>query len=171
MLEKDCVFCSLRESAPLGKLLQTKHFIAFLDLFPTSPGHSLIVPWRHINSITQLSSEEWSELLEVVQKTQQLIQTCDLQQRYQSMLQKTTIENSHFFIEMALKHTSINIAPDGFNHGVNNGLAAGQTIPHLHWHIIPRYSGDVRDPVGGVRNVIPEKGNYRKLSSFVSASG
>ena len=50
--------------------------------------------------------------------------------------------------------------PDGFNVGVNEGEAAGQTIPHLHIHLIPRYEGDVQNPTGGVRNVIPGKGDY-----------
>lgn len=50
--------------------------------------------------------------------------------------------------------------PDGFNVGFNIGLAAGQTIDHVHIHIIPRYSGDMDDPTGGVRHVIPEKGKY-----------
>jgi len=53
-------------------------------------------------------------------------------------------------------------APDGFNIGVNVGEAAGQTVMHVHVHVIPRYAGDVDDPAGGVRFVIPEKGNYRR---------
>ncbi len=52
------------------------------------------------------------------------------------------------------------LAPDGFNIGVNVGAAAGQTVPHLHVHVIPRYVGDVADPRGGVRHVIPSRGNY-----------
>ncbi|MDD3111783.1 MAG: HIT family protein, partial [Methanofollis liminatans] len=50
--------------------------------------------------------------------------------------------------------------PDGWNIGVNVGPAAGQTVPHLHVHLIPRYGGDVPDPRGGVRGVIPEKQKY-----------
>ena len=50
--------------------------------------------------------------------------------------------------------------PDGFNLGINVGEAAGQTIDHLHIHVIPRYKNDVSDPRGGVRHVIPSKGNY-----------
>ncbi len=50
--------------------------------------------------------------------------------------------------------------PDGFNIGVNNGEAAGQTIMHLHIHLIPRYKGDMIDPTGGVRGVIPGKQKY-----------
>jgi superfamily II DNA or RNA helicase/diadenosine tetraphosphate (Ap4A) HIT family hydrolase/HKD family nuclease len=49
---------------------------------------------------------------------------------------------------------------DGFNFGVNVGAAAGQTVPHLHQHVIPRRTGDMPDPRGGVRHVIPGKGNY-----------
>jgi diadenosine tetraphosphate (Ap4A) HIT family hydrolase len=50
--------------------------------------------------------------------------------------------------------------PDGFNIGINVGEAAGQTVAHLHLHVIPRYEGDVEDPTGGVRYVIPGKANY-----------
>ena len=51
-------------------------------------------------------------------------------------------------------------APDGYNVGFNAGAAAGQTVRHLHIHVIPRYDGDVPDPRGGVRHVIPGLGNY-----------
>jgi diadenosine tetraphosphate (Ap4A) HIT family hydrolase len=54
------------------------------------------------------------------------------------------------------------LAPAGYNVGVNVGAAAGQTVPHLHVHVIPRFPGDVDDPTGGVRLVIPERGNYRR---------
>lgn len=52
------------------------------------------------------------------------------------------------------------LQPDGYNVGFNAGAAAGQTVGHLHVHVIPRYRGDVPDPRGGVRHVIPGKGNY-----------
>jgi diadenosine tetraphosphate (Ap4A) HIT family hydrolase len=51
---------------------------------------------------------------------------------------------------------------DGFNIGLNYGTAAGQTVDWPHVHLIPRFNGDCEDPIGGVRNVIPGKGNYRK---------
>jgi diadenosine tetraphosphate (Ap4A) HIT family hydrolase len=50
--------------------------------------------------------------------------------------------------------------PDAFNLGLNDGPAAGQTRPQLHFHIIPRYTGDVPDPRGGIRHVIPSKAHY-----------
>ena len=48
-------------------------------------------------------------------------------------------------------------SPDAFNIGINDDKEAGQTIPHLHIHLIPRYKGDCKDPRGGVRNLFPEK--------------
>jgi len=51
-------------------------------------------------------------------------------------------------------------APDGYNIGINDGAAAGQTVAHLHIHLIPRYKGDSEDPRGGVRWVLPAKADY-----------
>lgn len=61
-------------------------------------------------------------------------------------LAKSLIEESH--------------SPNGYNIGMNCGVAAGQTIFHFHCHLIPRYAGDMENPRGGVRHVIPSKGSY-----------
>ena len=50
--------------------------------------------------------------------------------------------------------------PAGFNVGININEAAGQTVPHVHIHLIPRYEGDVEEPRGGVRGVVPDKRKY-----------
>lgn len=51
--------------------------------------------------------------------------------------------------------------PNGFNIGINDGAAAGQTVGHLHVHLIPRYNGDCADPVGGIRRIFPQH-DWRK---------
>ena len=51
--------------------------------------------------------------------------------------------------------------PDSYNIGINVSKVAGQSVPHTHIHLIPRYAGDVADPKGGVRNVIPNKRTYK----------
>ena len=53
-------------------------------------------------------------------------------------------------------------SPDGFNIGINDGLSSGQTILHLHIHLIPRYKGDMPDPRGGIRWIFPDKAVYWK---------
>jgi diadenosine tetraphosphate (Ap4A) HIT family hydrolase len=63
-------------------------------------------------------------------------------------------------IELARREIARDHRPDGFNVGINVGAAAGQTVSHLHVHVIPRYTGDVADPRGGVRWVIPERADY-----------
>ncbi len=61
--------------------------------------------------------------------------------------------------------------PDGYNIGFNVGEAAGQTVMHLHVHVIPRYRGDIDDPAGGVRHVLPWRGNYRRQPCAPLAAG
>ena len=58
-----------------------------------------------------------------------------------------------------------NLQPDGFNIGINDGVAAGQTVQHLHVHVIPRYFGDQEDPRGGIRNIFPKRAKYWEISS------
>lgn len=63
-------------------------------------------------------------------------------------------------LDAAKQQLQTEFAPAGFNIGINDGAAAGQTIRHLHMHLIPRYLGDRPDPRGGVRWIIPEKADY-----------
>src|SRR5262245_61572840 len=98
------------------------------DGFPVSPGHALLIPFRHIATWFDATDVERAELL-------------------------TALEEARGVIERAHR-------PDGYNIGINIGEAAGQTISHLHVHVIPRYQGDVDEPRGGVRGVIPGKAMY-----------
>ena len=63
-------------------------------------------------------------------------------------------------LEDCKKHIDKLLRPDGYNIGINCGEAAGQTVMHLHVHLIPRYIGDIDNPRGGVRGVIPSRRIY-----------
>ena len=106
------------------------YFAVIRDKFPISPGHSLIIPRRAVARFLDLTGEEQVRLLSWINRTH-----------------KSLAE-------------SLSPQPDGFNYGMNDGPAAGQTVPQLHFHIIPRYAGDLPDPRGGVRWIIPEKARY-----------
>jgi diadenosine tetraphosphate (Ap4A) HIT family hydrolase len=103
--------------------------VALLDGYPVSPGHTLVVPVRHVSDFFELTTAEVASVAELVSAM------------------KERLDRGY--------------APDGYNVGVNVGTAAGQTVFHVHIHLIPRYAHDVPDPVGGVRNVIPGCGRYR----------
>ena len=79
----------------------------------------------------------------------------------QSFFDLSEAERDQLFRALhAAKELLTSSRPDGFNIGINDGPAAGQTVPHLHLHLIPRYLGDSTDPRGGVRWVLPEKARY-----------
>jgi diadenosine tetraphosphate (Ap4A) HIT family hydrolase len=77
----------------------------------------------------------------------------------------TTIEERQALNELLAMGKALldrEFQPDGYNIGINCGVAAGQTVMHLHIHLIPRYQGDLDNPRGGVRGVIPDKRVYEK---------
>jgi len=122
MAEKQCPFCNeLRFEKTQGLAA------CLFDGYPVNKGHRLIVPIRHVEEFSDITSDEMRDILELAQ--------------------------------LEIKNL-VNV--DGVNVGWNLGYAAGQTVPHIHLHVIPRFLGDVPDPVGGIRGVIPEKRVYEK---------
>lgn len=111
---------------------------AVRDKFPVSPGHILVIPRRMIPQWWDATPEEQRAIMALVDQIRGDLLDDETRQR-------------------SLPGTP---RPAGFNVGFNAGEAAGQTVNHLHVHVIPRYNGDMEDPRGGVRHVIPEKGNY-----------
>jgi diadenosine tetraphosphate (Ap4A) HIT family hydrolase len=76
--------------------------------------------------------------------------------------ERRAIDDALFRLKEMLDETH---GPSGYNIGINVGKTAGQTIFHLHIHLIPRYRGDVKDPRGGVRGVIPDRKLYPSLDT------
>jgi superfamily II DNA or RNA helicase/diadenosine tetraphosphate (Ap4A) HIT family hydrolase/HKD family nuclease len=103
---------------------------AIFDSFPVSRGHVLVITRRLVPTFFDCTQPEQAALMELVGDVKRLLDQ------------------------------QLDPKPDGYNVGFNAGTAAGQTVSHVHVHVIPRYSGDMADPRGGVRHVIPQKGNY-----------
>lgn len=122
-MSEDCPFCDSSVSIISGELTYVRE-----DKYPVSPGHLLIVPYRHVSDYFQSTHEEKQNIIHLIDETK-------------------------IFLEKKFK-------PAGYNIGINCGQTAGQTILHLHVHVIPRYLGDMDDPAGGVRGVIPDKQKY-----------
>lgn len=100
-------------------------FVAW-EPFPVGIGHMKLMPFRHDATLFALTEKEEKDFWELLKQAK-------------DYLDKSMGEHK----------------PDGYNLGVNQGEVAGQTIQHLHVHLIPRYKGDVANPRGGVRNIKP----------------
>lgn len=120
-----CPFCAL----PAGRIVMANDLaVAIRDRFPVSPGHTLILPRRHVSSFFAVTEAERNAMMALLD------------------VAKAGLDNE--------------FRPDGYNVGINDGPAAGQTVPHLHMHLIPRYAGDQQDSRGGIRWIFPEKARY-----------
>ena len=121
----ECQFCVLPKSRVW---FDQGGVVVFRDAYPISPGHTLVIPKKHVKSLFELDEDEREDLFQALSRAKSLLES--------------------------------EMKPDGFNIGINEGIAAGQTVFHLHVHLIPRYQGDSVDPRGGVRWIFPEKAKY-----------
>src|SRR3989344_792534 len=163
-----CSFCAfIAERTKPGQEdfpFESPEIVGWFDAHPVSPGHFLLVPRRHVGKLTDMTSEEVARLFSALRHAKSLIESLDvarMRKLYGALRAQRVSENSPLFIEKVLEHPCLGQKPHGYNHGVNEGVAGGQTVDHLHWHIIPRYIGDVPDPRGGVRAVFPKLANYQ----------
>jgi diadenosine tetraphosphate (Ap4A) HIT family hydrolase len=125
-----CPFCCRIASGDIDR--DFAHAVSFPDRYPLNPGHTLVVPRRHVSDIYELTRSERAGLWRLVDD-----------------------------VALALRERS---AVDGLNVGVNIGGAAGQTVGHAHVHVVPRHAGDVDDPRGGIRSIIPGRAAYWSTS-------
>ena len=110
----DCIFCKISSGEiPTKVITETKNSLAFLDAFPLTKGHTLVIPKNHHEKIQNLSSEENTDLFSTV----------------------------HKIISKVDKLTGATLV------AVHNGREAGQEIPHVHVHLVPRSSDDSGGPI------------------------
>lgn len=111
MPEQDCIFCRIgRGEIPCAEVYADDRVLAFLDLNPQKPGHTLVIPRRHYADIFAVPAEVFSELFPVVQKVGKAVMS-------------------------ATNATGLNVLQ-------NNHPAAGQSVFHVHWHLVPRHEAD-----------------------------
>ncbi len=128
--EAGCVFCALEGSGRV--VLENELALCIADAHPVSDGHSLVIPRRHGADGLELHQPESNAVVELLKL-----------RREQLSAQDASISG----------WAGLLIARGG----LNSGEAAGQTVFHAHWHLIPRRSGDAKDPAGGVRGALTEK--------------
>lgn len=137
-------------------------FVAHWDQFPSTPGHAEVLPVRHFANFSELNDAERSQLATAVNEVTKIISKTNLALLYERMALSPKNDTALELIQDALVMAKkLNRPPDAFNHGLNDGTAAGRTISHMHYHLMPRWEGDVDDPRGGVRHIFPKGGNYR----------
>lgn len=143
-------------------LWENDFLFATFDTCPVSPGHVLISPKRHVADFFDLIGEEFGGIRNAIKQIIPIIESTNLVSLYIDFIRFPESEQSTWFCKRALKSIERYTKPKGYNHGFNDGKAAGRTVDHFHWHIIPRYDGDIADSKGGIRFVIPEMGDYSK---------
>jgi len=126
---ENCVFCGIEKAIDKKRIIyEDSTWLAILDGYPVSEGHTLLIPKRHCETYFDLNDYELSQLTLAIRQVKE-------------------------FLDEKFKPTAYNI-------GTNCGEDAGQSVMHCHIHIIPRYKGDVENPRGGVRGVIPSRMSY-----------
>ena len=111
MSEEKCIFCLIAKGEiPCAKVYEDDCVLAFLDLSPVHPGHTLVIPKTHYKDMLEVSSDIAPAVFAALKK-----------------------------VGAAVMRAT---GAWGFNVMQNNGLSAGQTMFHIHWHIIPRFDGD-----------------------------
>lgn len=141
----DCILCAIRDKNPLVPdltVFQNDLFLIALNLYPFNPGHLMIFPVRHIESIHLLSERE--------------------------------VLMMHNLLKLSIEIIDSEFSPHGYNVGYNLGNGSGASIPHIHQHVVPRYSNEVGflDVLSGTRVIVndPVKVMDRLRERFASGA-
>ena len=163
MTESDCYFCTVSRGEADPFIFENRSFIGIFDTNPVNPGHALVIPRRHVVSVFELNDEEQSDYFDAIKSVKATIEATNFEALYTEMLSRDYLQGRPMnHIENILKLPFFGNQPDAYTVGNNDGRAAGRSIDHLHVILLPRYEGDVENPRGGIRNVIPGRANYQR---------
>ena len=161
--EPGCYFCKVSSGQADPFIFENRSFVSIFDTSPVNPGHALVIPRRHVLSIFDLNDTEQADYFDAIKGVKAVIESTDFSELYPSMLARPDVqERPTDHIETVLKLPFIGKKPDAYTVGNNDGRAAGRSIDHLHVIVLPRFEGDIENPRGGIRNVIPARANYQR---------
>ena len=125
-MPKPCIFCSIiAGELSSAQVYKDDDLLVIMDKYPINPGHTLVIPTKHHDTLLDMPPAEVGKLYAEVPR-----------------IAKAVVAAA---------------GADGFNVGQNNGIAANQIIPHVHVHIVPRFSDDSPDGKWPARRVAPEE--------------
>jgi histidine triad (HIT) family protein len=138
-MEKECIFCQIAsKKIPAKVVYEDESSLAFLDINPTNPGHTLVIPKAHIETILDIQPEELSNLTQAVK-----------------------------IVAHALSDA---LNPDGLNILQNNKEIAGQLVPHIHFHLVPRFKDDGVPYFFGAQTKKMEEKELVKIANMIKAN-
>lgn len=153
-----CLYCDELSGESTNVFHRSKSGLlaARWDQYPLTPGHAEIIPVHHVARTADMSLGQLSEMLVFAREVQMVISMTDLTEIYWRMSRTPVDHTAAIFVKKALDRSrQLPREPHGYNWGLNDGEAAGQTVRHVHLHVVPRWEGDVPEPRGGIRNMFP----------------
>ena len=161
--ENHCYFCKVTRGEADPFIFENRSFVGIFDINPVNPGHALVIPKRHVASIFSLNETEQSDYFDALHGIKEVVEATDMMDLYQKMLYRDDIKDRpKDHIEAVLQLPFLANKPNAYTIGNNDGREAGRSIDHLHVILLPRYKGDVENPSGGIRNVIPDRAHYQR---------
>ena len=162
--EKNCYFCKVVNGEADPFIFENRTFVSIFDTNPVNPGHALIMPKRHVASIFDLNETEHDDYFDAIYGVKHVVESTDMKLLYEEMIIRDCLKDRpRDHIETVLKLPFLGKQPNAYTLGNNDGREAGRSIDHLHVIMLPRFKGDVENPGGGIRNVIPGRAQYKKL--------
>lgn len=160
---QNCYFCKVSRGEADPFIFENRSYVGVFDIHPVNPGHALIIPRRHVASIFSLNEREQEDYFDAITGVKSIIEATNMKDLYQNMLNRDDLQDRpKDHIQSVLQLPFLENKPNAYTIGNNDGREAGRSIDHLHVILLPRYKGDVENPSGGIRNVIPDRANYQR---------